>query len=148
MNPGEEDIFFAAVGPPALSRLRVSPRAFRPASVGGSTAVRSGKGTTVRYRDSMTALTTFTVQRSVRGYRVGRRCASRRPRHAHGARRCLVVITSGRFTRQDKAGRNTFHFTGRVSNHKLPKGTDTLRAIPALAGRLGAELTTRFTIKG
>lgn len=148
VNPNDEDIFFAAVGPPALGRLRVSPSAFRAASSGRSIAARNRRGTRVSYRDTLAALTTFKVQHSVHGFRVGRRCTSRRPRHARRVRRCGLVRTSGSFTHRDVAGSNAFHFTGRPSGHKLPPGTYRLCATPVLAGRVGNEVAIRFTING
>lgn len=132
--------------PPVLSRLRISPSAFVPASAGGSVTKRR-HGARISYRDSLAALTVFRVAHSVRGYRKGAKCVSTPPRHAQ-AKRCRLVVTLGSFRHHDHAGRNRFFFTGRVAGHALAKGTYTLRATPRLAGRFPAATTTiRFTIK-
>jgi hypothetical protein len=53
----------------------------------------------------------------------------------------------GSFNHRDKAGRNTFHFTGRVRGRKLKPGSYRLQAIPKFAGRNGATGTSGFKVR-
>jgi hypothetical protein len=55
--------------------------------------------------------------------------ASKRPR----AKRCTLYRPAGSFSHTDKAGRNSFHFTGRVRGQKLKPDAYRLQAISRFA---------------
>jgi uncharacterized delta-60 repeat protein len=140
-----------SIGPPnslnpaflaTLSKLGLSPSAFRAAGKGGSVA--RATGTSVSYRDSRTAVTTFEVRRAMLGSFSKGHCAKPSP-SLHG-RRCARFVKIGEFTHSDKLGLNRFHFTGRLNGHKLPPGRYHLRGVPALGGRLGIAARTEFRI--
>ncbi len=65
--------------------------------------------------------------------------------HGRHGRRCARYVLVGHFTHRDKAGHNSFHFTGRINRHKLSPGRYHMRAVPSAGGRLGgaAERSSR-----
>jgi len=141
-----------ALPPPVLQRLTLAPRAFAAARSGASTRAarlrRQGAKVTVRVDRAATVL--FTVQRVAAGRRTGRgsaaRCAapSRRNR---GAPRCTrYVAVRGSFSRAVRAGESSFHFTGRVGDRTLARGSYRLMATPTANGVSGRSLTRRFRI--
>jgi hypothetical protein len=106
----------AAGAAPALRLLHIRPPAFRVPA-----------GTTISYRDSQSATTTFTIQRIVDGRVSGGRCVATRPSNAHN-RHCTRFVFVGRFTRRDHRGANRFHFSGVVNGHRLRAGRYRLTA--------------------
>jgi hypothetical protein len=122
---------------PAISSLHVRPSRFRAARSG--TRGTRNTGTTVSFRDSTAARTTF----SVLTLRFSR-CAPPRPR----SRRC---VTRGRlvgtFIHRDHVGSNRFHFSGRLGRRTLPPGRYRFVASPRDSlGRTGAARTVDFRI--
>jgi hypothetical protein len=144
-SPGGGAVQQAGHMPPVLTALKLTPTAFAPALTGPSIARRAG--TRVSYALSEAATTSFVVQRATAGVRHGRSCV-RAPRHTRHARRCTrFVPVRGSFTRKGGAGRNSFHFTGRVGGRKLPRGSYRLQATPrAAAGNVGRRVTSQFRI--
>ena len=126
----------------SVSRLGISPPEFAAANRGGSIARTSGA--TISYRDSQAALTTFKVRRAVLGVFSGGHC--RALGHGRHGRRCARYVLVGHFTHRDKAGHNSFHFTGRINRHKLSPGRYHMRAVPSAGGRLGGAAESKFTI--
>lgn len=112
-------------GAPALSALTLSPTTFLAAPSGASIG-RLLYGTTVSYRDSQAATTTFTV-------------LQRRP----GVRRTVAV---GSFTHRDTAGSNSFRFTGRVNGHALSPGRYALRASASVGNLSSIPIEQGFRI--
>ena len=133
-------------GRPALSSARLSSRRFRAAAHGPSLS-RKRKvpvGTTVSYRDSAAALTTFTVSRAVKGHKRGRKCvAGKRRRHQKS---CTRFVKAGSFTHSDQAGAVKVHFSGRVRGKKLRPGSYRLTLTPRLAGTSGKSVKLSFRI--
>ena len=131
---------------PLLTLLTLTPVEFRAVRSGGSIA-RAKSGTTVRYRLSEAAITTFRVERVLRGVRVGGRCV--RPTRANrGAKRCTrYVARRGSFRHAGKVGANRFRFTGRLRRRPLTPGTYRLsaRATDA-AGNTGRPVRRLFRI--
>jgi hypothetical protein len=151
------DIGAFELGPaPALSALAVQPSRFSAASGGGAVIARAHKhkrkrrkragGATVTYSLSDTATVAFSVERRITGRRAGGKCKPKRKK----GKRCSVVVTMpGGFTVSGKAGPNSFKFSGRLNNRKLPPGSYQLVATPTdPAGILGTGNTVRaaFTI--
>ena len=147
--------FEAATGPPlpvasrpAISNLKLSPRAFRAAKSGASIAAAEKKtGTQVSYSDSQPATAKFTVLKAVAGIRNGGRCVAK-PRHGkpHG-RKCTRYVSVGSFTHADTAGSNSFRFTGRVRGHRLRPGKYRLSVVPSNANGAGTAVTVSFRVK-
>jgi hypothetical protein len=130
-------------GTPALSRVTASRRAFAAAAHGGSTGGTGG--TTISYKDTAAATTTFTVLAKRSGIRsAGGGCVARRS-GKHG-RSCTRWVAVGSFTHTDVAGFNTFTFTGRVHGRKLAKGSYRLRAVARGDGRTSVEAVVGFRI--
>ena len=143
----------AATSPPAapplvalasLGGLSVSPHSLRAASGASITAKRAGG--TVSYTASQASITTLTVLKLTKGFRRSGRCVTVRPAGQKQAKRCTFYRAVGSFQHTDKAGRNSFHFTGRMRGQKLKPGTYRLTAIPTFAGRSGAARTTGFRV--
>jgi Domain of unknown function (DUF4394) len=118
--------------PVRVQSLRVKPKSFAPANIGGSVLIskarRARVGTTVRYRISAAVSTSFTVERTRKGRKVGKRC-KRATRKNRGRKSCTrVTKVKGSFSHSGAAGLNRFKFTGRVSNKALRRGTYRLVA--------------------
>ncbi len=138
-NPNNQPATVATV-----SNLSLSPSFFAAASRGGPiAAVRTG--TTVAYSDDQAGKSTFTVLKSARGIRSGRRCVKPSRRHRRG-KRCKRLATVGHFSHLDKAGDNSLQFTGRLHNRKLPPGAYRLSVQALWNGRLGPTVTKTFRI--
>jgi uncharacterized delta-60 repeat protein len=128
---------------PGLSGLTFTPTAF-PAAPGGASIART-TGTKIRYKDSAAATTKFVVQRVLTGVKSGKSCVKRKP--GKKGKSCTRFVTvTGSFSHVDKAGANSFHFTGRMRGHKLAVGKYRLVAQPRNAAGLGKKLTARFRI--
>lgn len=118
--------------PPRLSKLRVSPRAFRaPARPGRSVGGSARSGTRVSYTLSAPAAVRFTVARLRVGRRVGGRCVPAVARNRR-SRNCMrAVRVRGGFGRSRPAGSDRFTFTGRLVGRPLRPGHYRLIATPA-----------------
>jgi AraC-like DNA-binding protein len=90
----------------------------------------------------------FTVRRPEPGVRHGKRCVAG-PTHGSGghARRCTRYVALGRFTRVDRAGANSFHFTGRLGGHALGAGLYRLDAVARELGLSSRTISARFRIR-
>ncbi|MFL5830328.1 MAG: PKD domain-containing protein [Solirubrobacteraceae bacterium] len=102
---------FVTVTGPALSRLSVK-------------RFTVGRTTTISYRDSQAAKTTFAVLKAGRSGKV-----------------------VGTFTHNDRAGRNSFRWNGRLGRKKLPAGHYRLRATPRNRAGTGSAVTVGFVIR-
>lgn len=136
---------------PALTRLRVSPSAFRAQPVPGAGVAKAGTGAfgaTVSYRDTEQAVTRFTVQRPRRGFRSASRCTAKRPARATGkVRHCTLYRSIGGFRHTDAAGANRLHFSGRLNGKALAPGRYRLRAVARNAtSRLSPAVHAAFRI--
>jgi hypothetical protein len=133
---------------PVLSRLRIKPASFKAAKHGGSIARRGASGAKISYRDSQAAHIVFTVRRPEPGVRHGKRCVAG-PTHGSGghARRCTRYVALGRFTRVDRAGANSFHFTGRLGGRALGAGLYRLDAVARELGLSSRTISARFRIR-
>ena len=85
----------------------------------------SSKGTKVRYFDTESATTTFEVLLLRKGHK---------PQEI------------GTFHHTDHVGKNSFHWGGKASGHKLAPGSYKLEATPKLGALKGKTLSVKFTI--
>jgi hypothetical protein len=129
---------------PAVTGLTASPSVFAVAGSGASIARRTGS--TISYSDSQAATTTFTVLKPVVGVKNNRgSCVS--PVKGKRGKRCTRYVRVGSFTHRDAAGRNSFHFTGRVSGRKLTPGSYELQVVPrAPNGKTGLATIVSFRV--
>jgi hypothetical protein len=131
----------------ALTSLTVSPKAFRARSAGEAivSKVRRGKrgGATVRYALTAAASVSFTVERALRGRRVGGKCR-RQTAANRGRKRCTrFKAMKSAFSLQGLAGGNAFKFSGRLRGRALRPGRYRL------VGRAGASVRfAAFSISG
>lgn len=130
---------------PAVGRLSLRPRAFRPARRGARLA--ASRGAKVTYTLSRRATGRFTVERAVRGKRVGRRCVRAR-RTNRGARPCRRYLPiRGSFSHAGGAGTNSFRFAGRVGRRRLARARYRLIMVATdAAGRRSAPRRVAFRI--
>ena len=142
-----------STGPPlvkpiagVLTALTLSPSSFYPAPSGATVSKHKKYGATVAYRDSQAAVTTFTVLLGLSGRTQGHSC--KKPSHSnrHG-KRCTYYRALGSFTHTDKAGANSFHFSGRIKGKKLAAGSYKLQAVAHDAAANGAAVQKGFKIK-
>ena len=149
---GQDATLTTQPGPrsPVLSALRLSPPKFLAASSGAgiSANARAVGGTTISYRDTQAALSTFTIAQAISGVIKGSKCVAPPRSPATGkTRRCVGYVTLGTFSWHDKAGRNSFHFSGRFKGHKLAPGTYRLTDVARnTAGEPSNPVSGRFTI--
>lgn len=134
---------------PALSGLKLRPRAFRPrrsgASVSAAARRRAKPGTRVSFTLSEAASVRFTVERLTKGRRAGGKCKARRRR----GKRCTIAKTlRGSFTVTGVQGANSIKFSGRLNGRKLKPGDYRLVATPTDAvGNAGTAVRARFKIR-
>ncbi|MFL5868405.1 MAG: Calx-beta domain-containing protein, partial [Thermoleophilaceae bacterium] len=131
---------------PTESALALVPRTFAAAPSGASIS-RKRRGTKVSYRLSEAATTRFTVERRRAGRRVGRSCKKPTRRNRHKRRCKRFVRVRGSFSHRGGAGRNNFHFSGRMRRRKLAPGRYRLVAVPRDgAGKAGLAVRAKFRI--
>jgi hypothetical protein len=135
----------------SLSAFSISPRSILPAAK-GATIARARQparptGATIAYADARAANTTFVVIRGLPGVLSGKLCV-KPPRHKRRKRQqaCTRYIRAGSFIHADKAGHNSFHFSGRMAGRKLAVGSYRLAATPRIAGRNGRTVSTTFRV--
>ncbi len=121
---------FEFVPPPAagaLTSLTLSPKAFRPRKGGGAVVSKRGAkgkagGTSVRYTLTAAAPVNFTVERALKGRRVGGKCRKQTAAD-RGKKKCVRYrALKGGFTHQGAAGENKFGFSGRIGSRALAPG--------------------------
>jgi hypothetical protein len=131
-----------------ITALKVTPNVFRAAASG--TSITSGgrprNGTTISYRGTEAATTTFTVQLGRAGRIRGGTCRLVTGKHPTG-KRCTVFLSVGAFSHTDLPGSVSFHFTGRLLGRKLPAGSYRLRGVPTDPVGKGATVFAGFKIK-
>ncbi len=134
-----------ALKAPRISGLTLSPSVFVGASHGAAIAsVRTGS--TVSYDDTVAATTVFTVERPTTGRLTGGSCvrtAKRNLSHKH----CTRLVKIGHFKHADRAGRNRFHFTGRIGGRRLAPGRYLLVAVARNSAGAAPAVTVRFAVK-
>jgi subtilisin-like proprotein convertase family protein len=104
-------------------RASANPAAFEIKKSGKAETPVSGakKGTTFRYSLSEAAAVTFTIQRKLKGRKVGRKC-KKPTRRNRSRRRCARYKRAGAFRQQAVAGRNSKAFSGRIGRKSLRPG--------------------------
>src|SRR3954469_170839 len=134
---------------PVLSRLGLSPSSF-PAAPAGPSLVGRTFGSTLSYRLSETATTTFKVQRVSKGRRIRGRCRRATKRNKLLSRRkCkLYKRVRGSFKHTGGAGSNSIRFSGRVGGKRLKVGSYRLvAATKDPAGNRAKTVRKNFRIK-
>ena len=150
LGPAPDIGAFEFVPPPpvagALASLIVSPKAFRPRKAGGavvSKGAAKGPGTAVRYALTAAASVNFTVERALKGRRVGGKC-SKQTEANRSKKRCTRhrALKIG-FVLQGVAGDNGFRFSGRVGAKALKPGKYRLVAAAGTSVKRAAFTITR-----
>jgi hypothetical protein len=147
------------VRPPALSRLRVSPRTFSLTGrrvAGRCVAVTNANRTRpicrrpirlrVTYKLPVATKVTFTIKRVRPGRLVKGRCVAPTRANRHRPHCTRLVALRGKITRSGKAGNNRFTFKGRIGGHRLGPGIYRLIATSTANGLSGPQRTVTFRI--
>jgi 6-phosphogluconolactonase (cycloisomerase 2 family) len=113
---------------PRLSALTLRPRTFKPATHGAAIAPGKGAGTTLSYRDTLSATTTLRVLR----------CTAKH-------HRCTHLRAVGSFSNRDRSGVNRLRFTGRLRGRALAPGRYLLRATATLNSMASKPISVPFT---
>ena len=132
--------------PPVITAFAVVPRSFLATRRGRS--IDATGNARVSYRLSEASVTTFRVERAVRGRRVGKKCVAptRGNRRARLCRR--RVRMRGFFTHAGHRGDNSFKFTGRLARRQLPPGEYRLVArAKDIAGNESRAVRARFALR-
>jgi hypothetical protein len=120
-------------GPPATNARKKAPR-----------------GTKVSFKLNEAANVRFTVTQRTKGRKVkrGKKTICVKPTKKNRKRkRCTRTVTlKGSFSRTGVAGKNSFHFTGRLNGRKLKPGRYRLVATPTAGGKKGKSISTSFRI--
>jgi hypothetical protein len=137
----------------AVSGLAFSNKTFAAEASGPSAYVvrkKAPRGTKVSFKLNEAAKVRFTVTQRVKGRKVkkGKKTACVKPTRKNRKKKsCTRVVTlKGRFTRTGAAGKNSFHFTGRLNRRKLKPGRYRLVATPTAGGKRGKPTSSRFRI--
>ncbi len=143
------DATFRTVARPVLSKLALKPERFR--AVIRTKRKPTGRkqpsiGTTITYRDTAAAKTTFTIELKVVGVRSGKRCVEPHSHITRGVRRCSLTIKRGSFSHIDNAGLNTMRFTGQISGKPLAPATYSLLVVASNAAGSSRRIGVRFQI--
>jgi hypothetical protein len=131
---------------PVVSSLTFTRSRFQAANTGPD-VIAAAVGSTILYRLSENATTSLQVQRSARGYKVGKRCRAKAPKKGK-RKRCTRWRNVRRpLTHQGRAGLNELRFMGRVHGHTLKPGRYRLRVTARDAsGNASAPRTRSFRI--
>jgi hypothetical protein len=136
----------------AVAEEQISPSVF-PAAPSGPSALagkRRRYGTKVSFKLNEAATVRFTVTQRTKGRRVkrGKKTVCVKPTKKNRKRKaCTRVVTlKGSFSRTGAAGKNSFHFTGRLNGRKLKPGRYRLVATPTAGGKRGKPTSSGFRI--
>ena len=141
----------ADAGPPEDSHLKLKPGTFKGSVSGGSIVHKATKHETsaVTYFDTEAAKTMFKVIEFKKGYKLGHGACKPLPKHGHTPKHshpCTRDVSKGGFSHADSAGSNSFDFSGRVSGHRLSRGSYELTATPKLNTLTGKTVSAKFKI--
>jgi hypothetical protein len=130
----------------AITGLKISPTAFRPARSGASVNAGSSRGATVTYKLNVAGVVRFGVERRTTGRRIGSRCAATTSSNRGRASCVRYVRLNGSFSRTRKAGTDRFRFTGRLSGRTLRATSYRLVASPRANGLRGTTKSAAFRL--
>jgi hypothetical protein len=106
--------------PPVFLSASVKPKTFAvdPNGAAEQLVAASAKGTTFSYALSEPARVVFSVDRTIQGRKVGRKCRKQTPTNRKG-KRCRLRTTVGRFAKPSTTGPNKKKFSGRMGKRRL-----------------------------
>jgi hypothetical protein len=115
--------------PPALSRLKATPKKFAAAGRSKKRATSSKRaGTRFRYRLTERATVRFKIERRLPGRRVGKKCVRKTAKNAK-RKPCPRFRRLGSRTAKGKPGANRTYFAGRLHGAKLAPGPYRVTAV-------------------
>ena len=131
-----------------LTSLSLTPKAFRSRKGGGAVVSKSkakgkGGGTTVRYALTAAANVAFTVERALKGRRVGGKCRKQTEANSRRKRCTRFRAVRGGFSHQGAAGENRLGFSGRVGARALAPGKYRLVAVAGASAKRAPFKVTR-----
>ena len=147
LGPAPDIGAYETAGPappaPELRSLVLSPTRFRAANIGGAVISRKRKrrapvGSTVIYELSTAAAVSFSVERPVKGRKVGKKCKKVTKANRSAPKCTFYKPLKGSFSVGGTAALNSFKFSGRIGNRTLKPGAYRL------VGRCGTTLKRRI----
>ena len=133
--------------PPEVSSFRITPTKFRAANSGDSILLRARTTATVTYTLSEPASASFSVDRVLKGRRVGKSCVKPKPSNKKKRPCRRYVPVNGSFVQESIGGVNQFKFSGRVTGKKLRPGLYRLVVAAAdAAGNTSKPVWANFRI--
>jgi uncharacterized repeat protein (TIGR01451 family) len=127
------------VAPPApvVSKYKVSPSSQKFAK----------PGATISYSLNTAATTTHSVLKPARGIKSGKTCVKPPKKPPTGAKKCTRFVSIGSFKHTDVAGKNKFHWNGKLKGKKVKPGSYRLQAVARNASGKSAAKQVAFKIK-
>ncbi|HEY5977964.1 MAG TPA: hypothetical protein VIT85_08920, partial [Solirubrobacterales bacterium] len=130
LGPAPDIGAYESIPPPVaatITSLAVSPKAFKPRKRGGAivsaaAALKAKAGTTIRYSLSAAAAIGFTVERALKGRRVGGKCQKQTAGNRAKKKCTRFKVLKGAFSHSGAAGPNSFRFSGRLRGKGLVPG--------------------------
>ena len=145
------------VPPPTISNLRVSPHELSVAGrkVNGKCVKPTHKNNSTRrclraiklkvsYTLNRAATVTFTLKRMAPGRKANAKCVKPTKQNKHKQKCPRLIGVHGQLDKTGHAGADSFTFDGKLSGHRLARGSYQLTATPTA----GKPHTTTFTIAG
>jgi uncharacterized repeat protein (TIGR01451 family) len=122
---------------PVISKYKVTP----------STQSFAKPGATISYNLNAAATTTHSVLKPASGIKSGKTCVKPPKKPPKGAKKCTRFVPIGSFKHTDVAGKNKFHWNGKLKGKKVKPGSYRLRAVARNASGKSAAKQVGFKIK-
>jgi uncharacterized repeat protein (TIGR01451 family) len=122
---------------PVISKYKVSP----------STQRFAKPGATISYNLNTAATTTHSVLKPAPGIKSGKSCVKAPKKPPKGAKKCTRFVSIGSFKHTDVAGKNKFHWNGKLKGKKVKPGSYRLRAVARNVSGKSAAKQVGFKIK-
>src|SRR3954452_11530358 len=122
---------------PVISKYKVSP----------GTQSFAKPGATISYDLNTAATTTHSVLKPAPGRKSGKTCVKPPKKPPKGAKKCTRFVPIGSFKHTDVAGKNKFHWNGKLKGKKVKPGSYRLQAVARNASGKSAAKQVGFKIK-
>lgn len=136
------------IAKPAVSALRLSRTTFARGRKLATITRKHPVGTTISFSVSVQSSTTFSFAKRTKGFKAGKRCVARRPKHSKGKpKRCTRFVGSGSLRFSTAAGSHKVHFEGALSRRKrLKPGRYRLTVVSSNSAGKSAPKRANFTL--
>src|SRR3954454_1473948 len=122
---------------PVIGKYKVTP----------STQSFAKPGATISYDLNTAATTTHSGLKPAPGIKSGKTCVKPPKKPPKGAKKCTRFVPIGSFKHTDVAGKNKFHWNGKLKGKKVKPGSYRLQAVARNASGKSAAKQVGFKIK-